>query len=289
MEHIVFYRKTRGLGDAIMMVGAMDDICRQVEERSGPPHVSVCLQEKLLPVFWNHPRAPRLIPLGQRIPMGPGIRFCDFSAACAHYEAGAEPHIARGRPEIWVRSCGFSYEGSPPRIHLDDKERASAQAYRRSISNGGPVIGVGYKSIEAWRDYPHMDELVHQLSKIAGGTVLVLHNEKIEHEFPSNVVVETSLSLRALFEAVSICDVVVSPDTAQIHVAGGLGRKIYGIFGPTDGHIRLADYQVPYMLPREFRPCGRQPCWYHPCPGKWCMQTLAPAEIMYEVQNLLLR
>ena len=289
MEYLVFYRKTRGLGDAIMMLSAVDDICQQVEARSGPPNVSICLQEKLLPVFWNHPRVPKLIPLGQRIPMGIGVRFCDFSSACAQYESKVEPLITRGRPEIWIRSCGFDFHGIPPCIYLSDEEKAFARRYRQSTGGKGPVIGVGYKSIEAWRDYPYMDELIHQLAKSIGGTIVVLHNEKIEHQFPKNVVVETSLPLRTLFSVVSACDVVVSPDTAQIHIAGATGRKIYGIFGPTDGRIRLDDYKVPYTLSREFRPCGRQPCWYHPCSGKWCLQSLSPTEIVYEVKNLLLR
>jgi hypothetical protein len=271
-----------------MMVAAVEELVSQVMETAeGFPDVTIYIARNLHPVFENHPLMFTLrVP---PIPDGEMMRYdhiFDCSDYCARYESAVQPNIDKNRPQIWVEGNGYTWHKRAPRIYLTAEERAFAKDYLKDFPR--PIVGVGYKSVERWRDYPYMNLLIQALSK-EYPTILVFHDKAIHVKFSENVHLIVGARLRKLFALVGECAVVVAPDTAHVHIAGALGVPVFGLFGPTDGNIRLMDYGVPFGLPRKFTVCGRQPCWYSPCKGRWCLSTLSPSKVVAGVKALMQR
>lgn len=65
---------------------------------------------------------------------------------------------------------------------------------------------------------------------------------------------------------VSLAKMVIATDSAMVHIAASLGTKIYGIYGPFPGHIRLDTYKDVKWVDAQ-KECS--PCYIHsqnPCP-----------------------
>lgn len=91
-----------------------------------------------------------------------------------------------------------------------------------------------------------------------------------------------------LQEMISLCqlsDLVVTPDTGTLHVAGALRKKTIGVFGNINPRTRISYYPtVKAIYPHGEKKCI--PCWdLHPCNpkaecGPACMRVSTPSRIM---------
>jgi len=215
----------------------------------------------------------------------------DVSSAASLFEMVAQPQIHRNRTEIWSEHCGVSYvrgNDPPPTLYLSPEE--SISALKASIRTGR-AIGVGYASVDECRNYPHMDALIERLMWL--GEVWVFHDKPLDEladvysSSRSRVKLFTDIGVRELMWRVKACSVVVSPDSALVHIAGAFQIPTYGIFGPTDPLVRMWDYDVPWNAPPRFRQCGRSRCWYEPCIARPCLSTLHPDTVVSDMWRLL--
>jgi heptosyltransferase-2 len=88
----------------------------------------------------------------------------------------------------------------------------------------------------------------------------------------------------------SLCDAVVANDSGLMHLAGAVGSKVVGLFGPTSPILGFAPKaQCSAVVTRDL-PCS--PCSYHgnkPCKlGRTaCMDGIDAAEVAEVVDRLL--
>ncbi len=103
--------------------------------------------------------------------------------------------------------------------------------------------------------------------------------------------------LTELARLVAGCDVVVSPDTGTLHLAGALqhyGRaRVVGIFGPWDPLLRVTPYKyVRYHINRELAcvPCFESAEHLMCAPGEIdhpCMRSISPEQVFGSVQAII--
>lgn len=96
-------------------------------------------------------------------------------------------------------------------------------------------------------------------------------------------------------ELASVCarmDVIISPDTGVLHIAGALKKKAVGLFGPINPQTRISYYKNTVAI----FPVGELPCipchdvpgaCDHDRPGAPCMRLITPGRIDREVRGLL--
>jgi len=97
-------------------------------------------------------------------------------------------------------------------------------------------------------------------------------------------------------EMVSLCslaDLVITPDTGTLHVAGAMGKRTLGIFGNINPRTRISYYSnVKPLYPHgELRciPCwDLHPCKYEPENGSKCMRLTTPRQIFEAVEKEIL-
>jgi len=87
--------------------------------------------------------------------------------------------------------------------------------------------------------------------------------------------------LCALLEA---CDVVVSGDTAVLHIAASLGRPTVALFGPSDP-ARNGPFGNPSVVLQHVMACG--PCYKRKCRSMACIKNISPARVATAVERLL--
>jgi len=171
-----------------------------------------------------------------------------------------------------------------------------------------PIIAIGATCTQVLREIPlkYIEPLIEELQSATGGTIVLLgktkpRNEqlaKIEGQRILNFVDKTTIP-----ELVAICslmDLVITPDTGLMHIAGALQKNTLALMGCIPPQCRVTYYPTVTALYPE----GELPCI--PCyglstipghgslackqPGKIlgeCMQLLTPERIVKEVRNLL--
>ena len=124
--------------------------------------------------------------------------------------------------------------------------------------------------------------------------VFGVHDDRIQPFDELMVPQLVNLRLEAWIAATDLADFVVSVDTSTFHLAGGLGKRMVGIFAFTDGKVYGKYYR--FALVQRHRDngdwdCG--PCFNcHCCPRsretvKPCITELRASEIVDAVKGLV--
>jgi len=91
----------------------------------------------------------------------------------------------------------------------------------------------------------------------------------------------------------SLCEMTISTDSALCHIGASLGKKVFGLYGPFPGFVRMSTYQnCDWSEPKE---CICSPCFSHghiPCKHSisgfsTCYDKIDIDEIFQKIDNLL--
>ena len=191
-----------------------------------------------------------------------------------------------------------SSAGTPrPRLFPGDTERAAVDALLREAGwkAGEPLIAVAPGSVWATKRWPFYAEMADQ---VAGRVVVI--GSGADRELALQVAAAASgrvidatgkLSLLASAELIARSAVIVTNDSAPLHLASAMGTPTVAIFGPTVpefGFGPLASRSA--VLGNDSLAC--RPCDRHGpqrCPlGHWrCMREITPRYVAMAVQELL--
>jgi ADP-heptose:LPS heptosyltransferase len=286
-------RAMGGIGDLLMMTPGL----HALRLRLGAP-VRLAVPRRYFPLFEGNDDVELL---DIRDPLQPDrwpTWFNLTDCPAARGESLASPRVRRNRIELFARALGVRGRAlrrmdRRPRYFVSERERAERDAFFESRSLAGrEVVGIQLRADESYRDYPHMAALVRLLSRDYAVLVFTDRGEP-GHEWPG-VVKVVGRPLREAFALASGCSVLVSPDSAFLHLGAALGVPAVALFGPTDGRVRAADYPLARALDaRDSLRCV--PCWRNediPCAltgarASVCMGEIHPAEAAGAVRAAL--
>lgn len=251
---VTIIREGPGLGDLVTLLGAIQTL-RTLHPRTS---IQVRANQALADaVFRNH---PDVTVYGAGI-FPSGLVF-QLSEPCAAEKFEARyhrsPHLSR--IEIFARCLGIP-EGvrvRVPAIFVSEAERSFARSWFLSKGLDTSPVCLVWRTSGSWKDYAHVAAL-HDLLRLAYDVFV------LEHSLDTPGINTRGLSLREEVALIAQSRLVVTPDTGWLHVAGALGRPIFGLFGSQDPHIRQAPYGVPGQwlsgyCRRGVQPCGRGVC-----------------------------
>jgi len=190
-----------------------------------------------------------------------------------------------------------SSTGTPrPKLFPGEREREAVDKLLREAGwNGDPLIAVAPGSVWATKRWPFYAELAEQ---VAGHVVVI--GSGADRELALQVAAAAAgrvidatgkLSLLASAELIARSAVLVTNDSAPLHLASAMGTPTAAIFGPTVpefGFGPLASRSS--VLGNDSLAC--RPCDRHGpqrCPlGHWrCMREITPRHVAMAVQALL--
>lgn len=186
----------------------------------------------------------------------------------------------------------------------DDDARVTALLAHAGVGAGEPLVALAPGSVWATKRWPSYDALAGDLvERLPDAHVVVLGaagdaplaaaiGEAVQQRAGRSVIDATGkLSLLGSAALLSRCTVLVTNDSAPLHLASAMNTPTVALFGPTIpamGFGPLADRHV--VLGREELSC--RPCSAHggqACPlGHWrCMRDLSPSSVVEHAVELI--
>lgn len=195
-------------------------------------------------------------------------------------------HLTDRSPELFPSPEDFSYA----RKLLSDS----------GITEGESIVGVAPGSVWATKRWlpERFAEVLDLLLKKAGAKVVLLGSgedralcERIADSMtarPAIAAGKTSLLQSAAI--VSLCKVILSNDSATVHMASAMKIPVVAVFGSTIPEFGFAPYGVAQVIIQKQLDC--RPCGIHGkrrCPEKHfrCMRDISTEEVFEAVLSLL--
>jgi len=186
-----------------------------------------------------------------------------------------------------------------PSLAPGDAERAAVDALLREhdVAADAPLVAVAPGSVWGTKRWPYYPELARELDGTArvvvvGSAADTPLAQAIVAAAPSAIDATGRLSLLASAELIGRCGVLVTNDSAPMHLASAMGTPTVAIFGPTvpefgfgplAGRASVVGHEA---LP--CRPCDRHGPQRCPLGHHRCMRELSPSMVAERARTLLL-
>lgn len=307
-ESITLYRDVGGIGDAVMIIGAITGLRRKFGNKI---KIVMATIPFVSPVFYNNPMIDWIIDSSQfdkkvngTVELGSGVDICrhifekagstfytlSHPCPCSAYEVINEPlptrntNILKSRQELFAEACGVQFQRGDCKIFLTKEELAIS----KDTVKLDRYVTMHMQSSEKARNLPksHVKTIGQLLSSRLGiGVVLLSNNPKLIHEKRQengSIISIINAPLRQVINIIANSEMLIGIDSMGVHVAGALDIPVYGIFGPTDPEMRLDGY-FNTTWHDGYNKCKRKPCWYHPCFLNCCMNAIKIPDLVDDI------
>jgi heptosyltransferase II len=186
-----------------------------------------------------------------------------------------------------------------PTLAPGDAERSAVDALlaQHAVQPGQPLVALAPGSVWATKRWPYYPELAKLLASrarlvVIGSGADATFAQAILAAEPSAIDATGRLSLLASAELIGRCGVVVTNDSAPLHLASAMGTPTVAIFGPTVPGFGFGPLSPrASVVGRDTLPC--RPCDRHgpqrcPLGHHRCMRDILPALVAERALTLLL-
>ncbi len=254
---IAVYRELGGLGDILMHRMIFEDL----KELWESVEITFACPRRYHQALIDHKFIDKIIDFSELKP-NDYLAVYDTSRSCYRTEIVQAPFVKDHRSDILARTCGIELKNHNMHIVVSEEEIKSARSIVKCDKYAliAPITAMGSKNLDPTQTKPAELKL-----KEMGFEVFYLHDKDLP-EFGKTL---HNLSLRDMMAVVYNSDLVVAGDTATFHMAGGMGKKVVGVFGWADLFVYGKYYpdKVVVQKHRELDPewtCG--PCFnFHRC------------------------
>ena len=186
-----------------------------------------------------------------------------------------------------------------PSLAPGEAERAAVDALlaRHGVSAGDRLVVLAPGSVwgtKRWPFYPELAQLLarHARVVVVGSAADAPLADAIAAAEPTSIDATGTLSLLASAELIGRAGVVVTNDSAPLHLASAMGTPTVALFGPT-----VPEFGFGPLAPRASvvgeetlpcRPCDRHGPQHCPLGHHRCMRDLSPALVAERALTLLL-
>jgi heptosyltransferase-2 len=288
---ICIYRRLGGMGDVIMTTPIMKHIKRLLPNS----HIVYATDLKyanggLADIIRYNPYVDEIADFASINPSKFDL-FTDVTATGLDRErSGKVPH---NRIDMFAQQVGLDISSDPlPDYFITEDEREWAKKELTEFLGEIPrkeaiVIGIQIRSNDERRTWPlhYMEELINMLAKDSKARIMAF-DWSADKQWESQQVKKCEYGLRYTAALIEQCDVVVCPDSAILHLAGALQKKIIAIFGPVPPESRINYYANATAVVAGL-PC--QYCWYSPTCGnkQQCLHGIKPRAVFEAIRTKL--
>jgi heptosyltransferase-2 len=185
-----------------------------------------------------------------------------------------------------------------PSLSPGEPERAAVDALlaRHGVTADERLLAVAPGSVWGTKRWPYFPELAQRLAPHARVVVIGSRDDApladaITSAEPSAIDVSGELPLLASAELIGRCAVVVTNDSAPLHLASAMGTPTVAIFGPTVPEFGFGPLSSRASVVGEetlaCRPCDRHGPQRCPLGHHRCMRDLTPALVAERALALL--
>ncbi len=213
----------------------------------------------------------------------------ELNVICAVVETATQPNVTKHRTDIWCEHAGVTPSSKKPILNLTREELREGEEWCRANLGDGVRVGLPLKAMANIRGWPHSDEFAWDLKEAGYKVVTIDPIRRVHEAIPALI----GRQIRFVASVIANLDIVVTPDTGILHVAGAVGTPILGLFGSTIPELRIREYAAHYTIPKRITPCGG--CFYtYPCLRErdeslhgHCMTRLSRRLVLHEMERYL--
>lgn len=195
--------------------------------------------------------------------------------------------------DIYKRIAGVSDTPSNAGIFIKDDEKRKIEEYitSRRKNSDSPIIvfqpGAAYDS----KRWPVENFILLGKKLIDDGFTIFITGdsaernlaERLQYELGENCIATSGeLSFRESIVLLSFSEFCVTSDTAIMHVAASLSKKVFALFGPTNP-VETGPYSAGNII--FAGRCNNRPCFCIECKTKLCMRTISPLTVYSYIIN----
>ena len=197
-----------------------------------------------------------------------------------------------------IRPLGIEYR-KQKNIYIDEKDREKIKALLNDKGAGRNdiIIGIGHGAkspLKQWKKQGFI-EVINSILKQPGYKVVLIGdvNEMASSEGISHAVNNPGLidltgktSLNELFAVIERFDLLLTCDSAGMHIASDLGVRVVAVFGPTDPeeYGPMGDKDIVIRKSLKCSPCKKAQCEFG---THECMETISAEEILSTIKEVL--
>jgi ADP-heptose:LPS heptosyltransferase len=256
------YRTKGGWGDVQMVLNAIWSF-----KKSFPRSVVYfSCPDYFLPLAYNNPVIDLVMPLDEFYKEEFDV-VLDLSSPAIQYEIKTQPKVDKNRIEIFAEKCDVrTYEEGKVVLSEDEKRFAKDFISANEIEDK-KIIGIFPTSNAVVRNWDKFDELIEAINKEYDNIhFLIFNSTNIDFDPPLNSTLLINRPVREVLSLLSICNLVIGPDTGPMHSAACLKVPTIWIFTHIDGNIRTKNYKKCSVIQKkvdcESWKRDKVPCWY---------------------------
>ena len=155
-----------------------------------------------------------------------------------------------------LNGMGLTLINKTPVYIVTEKEKEWAKKElekgRRGLPADKGLIGISLYSSVKSRTYPKMSEVARRLRNEGYG-LIIFDAKDTEGNY--------MWTFRQMAALVNICDLIITPDSALLHLAGALKKRVISIFAYTEGYVYTECYEKADFIQARC-PYGKEPCWW---------------------------
>ena len=135
-------------------------------------------------------------------------------------------------------------------------------------------------------NYAHLS---NEIPKTFPGTAIMITAGPGEEELAEkcrngDTIIANQMNLSQLTALLSKCELFIGSDTGPLHLAAALGKRVIGLYGPTDPARNGPYGERNFALQVEI-PCSN--CWRKKCRSIKCMKEIKVSDVMDKVTMCL--
>lgn len=233
---VLIKRKCGGFGDVLMQRMIFEDLKKlDIEITYSCPY-------QFIEMANNHPYLDNVLDLSRVNEDEYGIIY-DISTICAITESKELEKNKNHRSDIWANFIGLKLENHEMHLAVDvESKNFCLDIIKKINTEKKPTILLCTKSSNnplgkaKGLTSEQTKKIVNYVKEI--GLFPITTDELIQEIYTELEVKQfTPIDVKTWISLVSVCDYILSVDTATFHIAGGLKKPLIGIFSFTDGKI----------------------------------------------------
>ena len=157
------------------------------------------------------------------------------------------------------------------------------------------LIGINISASRVWETKNWPPEYIEKLIKLIISSLssykIVLigeENSKISQRLslihPKVINLCGKTTLKELIYVIKKLDILITPDSAPLHIGVALGIPVIGLFGPTDPFRHIEKQENLFVI---FKKLDCSFCYRHKCKRKECMKKISPQEVFRVIKKIL--
>lgn len=295
VDACLIQRDVGGFGDMITITPVIRELKRINPRRK----LFLAVPEMYKCIFENNPHIDTLFSIKDKLPRV-GAQY-NLSSPCASYEIQRlyrKLPVDKSRIEVFADHCGLPRNiNYQPEMFLTLEEQDWAY---KQVDPNRVKIGIALRTSDGYRDWSmeYFEKLFGELQGLRGTIQLILFDRERVWDCDRSFMLDAmGYPFRKMAALAQQCQLLVTADTALLHLAGWLGTPTIALFGPIDSTCRIKHYPNVEVLYDKTLDC--LPCWRNaniacriappgsPLSYSQCMFNIKPTDVLVKIMEKL--